>query len=126
MNTLVRLSAEATRTRVLITQDGRDIGKAILPQSASAHPRAMATLLEGLSLLLNERLCVVLCVDDRCASCGTAGLLDALGYGERSVFYEVGVAARGERAERRRRARTLHLPGGDFGDLRQLTREWAR
>lgn len=126
MNTLVRLSAEATRTRVLITQDGKDIGKAVLPQSASAHPRAMATLLEGLSLLLSERLCVVLCVDDRCASCGTAGLLDALGYGERSVFYEVGVAARGERAERRRRARTLHLPGADFRDLRQLTWEWAR
>lgn len=126
MNTLVRLSAEATRTRVLITQDGKDIGKAILPQSASAHPRAMATLLEGLSLLLSERLCVVLCVDDRCASCGTVGLLDALGYGERSVFYEVGVAARGERTERRRRASTLHLPGGDFRDLRQLTWEWAR
>lgn len=126
MNTLVRLSAEATRTRVLITQDGKDIGKAILPQSASAHPRALATLLEGLSLLLSERLCVVLCVDDRCASCGTVGLLDALGYGERSVFYEVGVAARGERAEQRSRARTLHLPGGDFRDLRQLTWEWAR
>ena len=126
MNTLVRLSAEATRTRVLITQDGRDIGKAVLPQSAIAHPRAMATLLEGLSLLLSERLCVVLCVDDRCASCGTVDLLDALGYGKRSVFYEVGVAARGERTERRRRARTLQLAGGDFRDLRQLTWEWAR
>lgn len=126
MNTLVRLSAEATRTRVLITQGPTDIAKAILPPSSNAHPRATATLLEGLSLFLNERLCVVLCVDEHSVSCDALGLLDALGYGERSVFYEVGVAARGERAERRSRARTLRLPGGDFRDLRQLTWEWSR
>ena len=123
MNTLVRLSAEPTRTRVLITQGSTDIGKAILPPSSSAHPRAMATLLEGLSLFMNERLCVVLCVDEHSASCGSLGLLDALGYGERSVFYEVGVS----RADRRRADRGLHLAdGGDFRDLRQLTWEWAR
>lgn len=127
MNTLVRLSAEPTRTRVLITQGPTDIGKAVLPPSSSAHPRATATLLEGLSLFLNERLCVVLCVDELSASCGSLGLLDGLGYGERSVFYEVGVAARVSRAERRRAERGLHLPGGgDFRDLRQLTWEWAR
>jgi hypothetical protein len=127
MNTLVRLSAEPTRTRVLITQGSTDIGKAILPPSSSAHPRAMATLLEGLSLFMNERLCVVLCVDEHSASCGSLGLLDALGYGERSVFYEVGVAARVSRADRRRADRGLHLAdGGDFRDLRQLTWEWAR
>src|SRR5262245_28345438 len=100
MNTLVRLSAETTRTRVLITQGQTDIAKAILPPSSSAHPRAMATLLEGLSLFLNERLCVVLCVDEHSASCGSLGLLDGLGFGERSVFYEVGVAARLSRSDR--------------------------
>lgn len=127
MNTLVRLSAEPTQTRVLITQGQRDIGKAILPPSANAHPRATATLLEGLSLFLNERLCVVLCVDERSASCGSLGLLDGLGYGERGVFYEVGVAARVTRAERRRNERTLHLQGGgDFRDLRQLSWEFAQ
>ncbi len=127
MNTLVRLSAEATRTRVLITQGPTDIGKVVLPASTSAHPRATSTLLEGLSLFLNQRLCVVLCVDEYSASCGSLGLLDALGYGERSVFYEVGVAARVSRAERRRAERVLHLPGvADFRDLRQLTWEWAR
>lgn len=125
MNTLMRLSAEPTRTRVLITQGEADIGKAVLPPSSSAHPRATATLLEGLSLFLNERLCVVLCVDEHSASCGSLGLLDALGYGERSLFYEVGIAARISRAERRRAERALHLPG-DFRDLRQLTWEWAR
>lgn len=127
MNTLVRLSAEPTRTRVLITQGHTDICKAILPPSSSAHPRATTTLLEGLSLFLNERLCVVLCVDEHSASCGSLGLLDALGYGGQNVFYEVGVAARGSRAERRRAERALQLPGsGDFRDLRQLTWEWAR
>jgi hypothetical protein len=126
MNTLVRLSAEPTRTRLLITQGPTDIAKAILPASTSAHPRATSTLLEGLSLFLNERLCVVLCVDECSASCDALGLLDGLGFGERSVFYEIGIAARLTRAERRNTER-LHLSkGGDFRDLRQLTWEWAR
>lgn len=125
-NTLVRLSAEPTRTRLLITQGAMDIGKAILPPSTSAHPRAMATLLEGLSLFLGERLCVVLCVDEQSTSSCSLGLLDALGYGEPSLFYQVGVAARVARREQRRAERALHLPGGDFRDLRQLGWEWAR
>jgi hypothetical protein len=110
---------------MLITQGPTDIGKAILPPSANAHPRATATLLEGLSLFLNERLCVVLCVDEHSASCRSLGLLDALGYGEPSVFYEVGVAARGCRASRRRTERALQLSGGDFRDLRQLSWGWT-
>jgi len=127
MSTLVRLSAEATRTRVLITRGPMDIGKAILPPSTSAHPRAMSTLLEGLSLFLHERLCVVLCVDEPCASSASLGLLDGLGFGERNVFYEVGVAVRVSPAERRRAGRALQLPGGgDFRDLRQLTWEWVQ
>jgi hypothetical protein len=125
MNTLVRLSAEPTQTRVLITQGSRDIGKAILPPSGSAHPRATATLLEGLSLYMNERLCVVLSVDEWSASSDSLGILDALGHGERSVFYEVAVAARLSRASRRRVGRVLRLPGSDFRDLRQLSWEWA-
>jgi len=125
MNTLVRLSAEPTQTRVLITQGSRDIGKAILPPSGSAHPRATATLLEGLSLYMNERLCVVLSVDEWSASSDSLGILDALGHGERNVFYEVAVAARLSRACRRKASRVLRLPGGDFRDLRQLSWEWA-
>jgi hypothetical protein len=117
MNTLVRLSAEPTQTRVLITQGTRDIGKAILPPSGSAHPRATATLLEGLSLYMNERLCVVLSVDEWSASSDSLGILDAFGHGERSVFYE--------HARRRKASRVMRLPGGDFRDLRQLSWEWA-
>ena len=127
MNTLVRLSAEPTRTRVLITQGSRDIGKAVLPSHTRMHTRAAATLLEGLALCLNERLGVVLCVDDRSASCGSLGLLDGLGFGERSLFYEVGVASLRSHAERRCGGSVVRLAGsGDFRDLRELSTEWAR
>jgi hypothetical protein len=123
--TIVRLSAEPTRTRLLMTRGPRDIGKVILPRAPSAHPRAAATLLEGLSLFLGERLSVVLCVDEGSTSSCELGLLDGLGFGERSVFYEVGIAARESRADRRA-ARALRLAGSDFRDLRQLTWEWTR
>jgi hypothetical protein len=123
--TIVRMSADPTQTRLLLTQGPRDIGKVILPRSpVSAHPRAAATLLEGLSLFLGERLSVVLCVDECSTSCELA-LLDGLGYGERSIFYEVGVAARMSRADRRA-ARAVRLAGSDFRDLRHLTLEPTR
>lgn len=123
--TIVRLSPEPTRTRLLMTRGPTDIGKVILPPAPSAHRRAAATLLEGLSLFLGERLSVVLCVDEGSNSSCELGLLDGLGYGEKSVFYEVGVAARMSRADRRT-ARCLRLAGSDFRDLRQLTWEWTR
>jgi hypothetical protein len=80
----------------------------------------MATLLEGLSLLVGERLSVVLCVDERSTSSCGLGLLDGHDDGERSLFYEVGVAARIWGHDRQREQRGLHLPGVDFRDLRQL------
>jgi hypothetical protein len=122
--TIVRMSAEPTRTRLLMTQGPMDIGKVILPRAPTAHPRAATTLLEGLSLFLGERLSVVLCVDEGSTSCELA-LLDGLGYGERSIFYEVGVAARMPPVYRRA-ASALRLPGSDFRDLRQLTLEGTR
>ena len=123
--TIVRLSAEPTRTRLLVTQGSKDIGKAILPPAPSVHRRAAATLLEGLSLFLGERLSVVLCVDERSTSSSELGLLDGLGYGERSLFYDIGVAARVS-PEARPCARGLRLGGSDFRDLRHLTWEWTR
>jgi len=118
--TIVRLSAEPTQTRVLMTQGPRDIGRVILPRAPSVHPRAAATLLEGLSLFLGERLSVVLCVDEGSTSCELA-LLDGLGFGERSIFYEVGIAARMSRANHRA-ARALRLPGSDFRDCYRASR----
>ena len=126
MNTLVRLSAEPTRTRVLITQGPMDIGKLMLPPPDRAHPRATAMLLEGLSLFVGDKLSVVLCVDECSGASSSLGLLDGLGFGERSPFYEIGVAARERRAEHRRSVRATHLPGGSFRDLRQISWEWAR
>ena len=123
--TMVRLSPEPARTRLLITRGPVDIGKVVLPPAAMVHRRAATTLLEGLSLFLGERLSVVLCVDESSDSSSELGLLDGLGCGERSVFYEVGVAVRASRAQRRA-SRALRLPDGDFRDLRQLTWEWTR
>lgn len=85
----------------------------------------MPTLLEGLSLFMEERLCVVLCVDDDSTSSCELGLLDGLGYGTRNLFYEVGIAARLSH-RRRRQAHSVSLPKSSFRDLRQLSWEQAR
>src|SRR5689334_9579754 len=123
--TIVRVSLEAHQTRVLVTREATDLCKAVLPPLTSSHGRALPTFLEGLSLALNERLCVVLCVDEESTSSGTSGLLDGLGYGQPSVFFEVGVAAL-EPPERRRRRRRLQSPGSSFRDLRALGWEGVR
>ncbi len=124
ISTIVRLSPETARTRLLMTQGPNDICRASLPALPGAHPRAMATLLEGLSLFVGERLAVVLCVDDRSTSSSAPDLLDGLGYGESSVYYDVAVAVRETRRERARRQRREGL--GDFRDLRQLDWGWTR
>jgi hypothetical protein len=80
-----------------------------------AHPRAAATLLEGIALWHQRPLSVVLSAD--ASDDGSAlGLCDALGFG-RTLHYEVAVAMTEGRGRRRRR----DLRGlGDFRDLRQL------
>jgi hypothetical protein len=124
ISTIVRLSAEPTRTRLLMTQGGSDLCKASLPAMGSVHPRAASTLLEGLSLFAGERLAVVLCVDDQSPTSFAPALLDGLGYGTTSVYYDVAVAIRETRRERARRRRLEGI--GDFRDLRQLDWGWAR
>ena len=111
----VTMAPEPDRVRILATTPSRDVFKAILPSARSAHPRAAATLLEGLALWHQRPLCVVLSadgLDDGCA----LGLCDALGFG-RTLHYEVGIAFTARRGRRRRG----DLRGlGDFRDLRQL------
>lgn len=111
----VILAPEPTRVRLLVRADGQDLMKAVLGPANKAHPRAASTLLEGLALWQQRRLGVVVCVDGRCDG-HALGLFDALGLGERTVHYEVGVAFhRGARARRRT------MTGiGDFRDLRQI------
>jgi hypothetical protein len=118
----VTIAPESTRVRILATQGEHDILKAVLAPAASMHPRAAATLLEGLSLWYHQPLSVVLCADDSADSFGM-GLCDALGFGSRQLHYEVGIAA-----APRRRARRAISGLGDFRDLRQMSfsTEWSR
>lgn len=118
----VVLSPEPTRTRMLGTGQGRDVLKAVLPPLSCAHPKAVVTVLEGLSLWTQQRLSVVLAVDEEVPSfCTSTELCDALGCGTRSLHFEVGVALR----QGRRVGRCL--PGvGDFADLRALRTEGLR
>jgi hypothetical protein len=107
----VVMAPEPCRVRLLARRGRHDLMKAVLGPAEEAHPRAAATLLEGLALWHQQRLDVVLCADEPSDGCAL-GLCNALGFGEPNVHYEVGVAPRGPR-------RTI-VGVGDFDDLRQL------
>ena len=111
----VTIAPEPDRVRVLATTPTHDLLKAVLGPAQSAHPRAAASLLEGISLWHQRPLSVVLSAD--VLDDGSAlGLCDALGFG-RTLHYEVAIAMTERRGRRRRR----ELRGlGDFRDLRQL------
>ena len=111
----VTIAPELDRVRILATTPTHDVLKAVLGPVRAAHPRAAATLLEGIALWHQRPLSVVLSAD--ASDDGSAlGLCDALGFG-RTLHYEVAVAMTEGRGRRRRRdVRGL----GDFRDLRQL------
>ncbi|MGH7440671.1 MAG: hypothetical protein ACRENE_33685, partial [Polyangiaceae bacterium] len=94
----VTIAPEPDRVRILATTPTHDLLKAVLGPPEQAHPRAAATLLEGLSLWYQRPLSVVLSADGSDDGCAL-GLCDALGFG-RTLYYEVGVAM-GERRGRR-------------------------
>jgi hypothetical protein len=109
----VTIAPARDRVRILATTLGRDVLKAVLPPVETAHRRAASTLLEGLSLWHGHSLSVVLSADE--PERGFAmGLLDALGFGDSTLHYEVTVATE----DRRRRASLRGL--GEFADLRRL------
>ena len=91
--------------------------RAILGPLTASHPRAAGTLLEGLSLWHQQALSVVLCADDEASSSATR-MFDNLGFGVKTVHYNVEVAFR---AHPRRGRRIAGF--GNFGDLRQLCLE---
>jgi len=110
---MVTIAPTRDRVRILATAPGRDVLKAVMPPAEMAHPRAATTLLEALSLWHGVPVSVVLSVDE--PGRGSAmGLLDGLDFGERSLFYEVTVAA--PDPDRRPSLRGL----GEFADLRRL------
>lgn len=111
----VTLAPERDRTRLLAMRGPDELLRGLLGPPSEMHPAAATTLLEGLALWYQRQLAVVLCVSDR--SCGSElGLCDALGFGRRSLYYDVGVVVH----ETVPRARRLGGPG-DFRALRRLT-----
>jgi hypothetical protein len=112
---LVTIAPEPERVRMLVTTAERDLLKAVLGPARRCHPRAAATLLEGLALWHQCPLSVVLCVDEA-GHASALDLYDGLDLGARTLHYEVGVAFHPRRGRRR-----ATVPGlGDFRDLRQL------
>jgi hypothetical protein len=115
----ITVAPSGARTRLLLTSGPDELMRAVLPPPREIrHDRAAVTLLEGLSLWLDQRLRVVLSADTRDASF-CLGLTDELGCGCGSIFYDVEVV---ERGPRRRGTRLRGV--GDFGDLRQM-RLWG-
>lgn len=112
----VTMDPRREATRILMMEGREERLRAVLSPSASAHPRAASTLLEGLALWQQRPLCVVLCADTE-GSTSALGLEDALGLGVRNLHFEVEVMLRG-RAHRSRASRLGGL--GCFGDLRQV------
>jgi len=104
----------AHETRLLAMAGKDELMRAVLGPATASHPRAAATLLEGLSLWHQQALSVVLCADVGASSSATQ-MLDRLGFGARTVHYDVEVALLGHRP----RGRRVH-GFGNFRDLRQL------
>jgi len=114
----VIVSSSSKWTRLLLSHGADEFVRAILPPASQVrHERAMPTLLEGMSMLLDSPLCVVLSAADEDFGY-RLGLTDEMGLGLRSLFYRVEVT---ERVHRRRRGRRISGIG-DFGDLRQQLR----
>jgi len=114
---LVTMAPDQNRTRLLVVRHGQDVVKAVLPATTIAHPLAAKTLLEGLALWYQQRLCVALCVDEQQHCCDTMQLYDTLGNGVRQLHFEVAVVPH----ERPRRNRLTGV--GDFSDLRAINVE---
>lgn len=112
----VTIVPEPRRVRLLATTGGTDLLKAVLGPADKTHPRAAATLLEGLALWHQQPLSVVLYADE--VDNGSAlALCDALGFGQRTLHYEVDVVSGALRGRRHGRLTGV----GDFRDVRQLS-----
>ena len=114
---MVAMDPNPRGTRILMMEGRNELMRAVLGSAEATHPRAAATLLEGLALWHQRPLTVALCVDEWERS-SALHLYDGLGEGARNVHFEVAVVARAHRERGR------HLQGfGRFGDLRQLSLE---
>jgi len=111
---IVTMQPLPRETRILVMAGRDEVMRAILGPATASHPRAAATLLEGLPLWHQQRVSVVLCADVEASSSATQ-MFDDLGFGTKTVHYDVELAFRADHRRGRR------LQGfGNFGDLRQL------
>jgi hypothetical protein len=111
----VVIAPQIETTRVLAMAGPHEILRATLGPPSQVHRWAAPLLLEGLALWYQQPLSVVLSV----ATPGDGSLLtqsvsDGLGFGDRTLYYQVRVLE-----PSRRRARVLGGPG-HFGALRRL------
>lgn len=112
---VVTVDASPYATRMLAMDGDDEVLRAVLGPATHSHPRAAATLLEGLALWHQRPLTVAVCVDER-ESSSALHLYGGLGDGSRNLHFDVAIVPRGCRRRGRR------LPGlGRFGDLRQLS-----
>jgi hypothetical protein len=116
---MVTIAPQIDRTRLLVVENRKEVLKAVLGPPCQVHPRAASTLLEGLSLWYQTPLSVVLSADEQGIS-SKLHLCDGFGFGNKSLYYEVGVAFE-SRCRRRRKAPSREVRGlGSFADLRHL------
>jgi hypothetical protein len=109
------LTPSESRTKVLLMQGQDEILRAALPPLRKLrNEHSVTRLLEALSLLMDQRVCVALCADELEDSF-RLGLTDELGVGARSVYYAVEPLPL-TRSPRPRRLRGV----GDFAGLHQL------
>lgn len=100
MKTWVALNSTSKRTRVVVTLGDVVVRRANLPPLATVrHTTAARTLLEALSLWMDERLCVALSAG-KLDACFCFDLADEMGVGARSIHYAVELV---KLAPRRRR-----------------------
>ncbi len=112
----VLISPSTARARVLLTHGPDELLRASLPYPPRVwDERSMPVFLEGLALLLDSAVRVVLSVDEQQAAL-CLGLTDEMGLGRKSLFYRVEVATRPVRRRRGRRIRGI----GNFADLHRL------
>jgi hypothetical protein len=112
----VLISPSMGRTRVLLTRGPDELLRACLPSPPRIwDERSMPVFLEGLALLLDSAVRVVLSVDEQQAAL-CLGLTDEMGLGRTSLFYQVEVITRPARRRRGQRIRGI----GNFADLRPL------
>lgn len=83
---------------LLTAADGDDLLKARLDRTPS-HPRALLTLLEGLSLWSGQTLCVALSVDDSCPRWPGSQLLGGELWPAESQLVRFDIVHRGRRKE---------------------------